>query len=729
MAKHYAHSANSAGQWHALDEHLLAAAREAARFAEPFGGAALAEMATLVHDLGKIHPGFQQYLQEPTARRGPDHSSAGAVLATELFPPLVGLIGGHHGGLPNKEQIRQRLARVKGSAPVTDSLRLGEEELVAIQRARGLSPDVPAWLPARLGSGRQGEDSRRQWELFLRVVFSALVDADFLDTEAHFQKHLAETRRREWSLHELWDRYSERRAQKLADVPATEINRLRDEIYRSSLAAAELDPGLFRLTVPTGGGKTLSGMAFALRHAISHDLRRVVVAIPYTSIIEQTADEYRDIFGEAVLEHHSAVDWKADDETDPVTWKQLWPRLASQNWDAPIVVTTTVQLFESLFSNRPAACRKLHNLAGSVLILDEAQTLPPHLLAPILDALRELAEHYHVSVVFCTATQPAVTAEPYSEVFGAAREIVPEPERYFRALSRVTYEISSEAWNWARVAREMQEAAQCLAVVNTKRDALSLLDALDDPAVLHLSTNLCGAHRRRVLQEVRRRLDNGEPCRLVSTQVVEAGVDLDFPLVLRAIGPLDRIVQAAGRCNREGRLGPGGGRVVVFDPEEPSALPPGAYKTGTDTARVLFAEGVDLNEPGTYERYFRRLSQAVDLDRKEIQAARANWDYPRVAEDFQLIDDDSLPMVVPYEGQAEVSGLLESVRQSRGEARGLFRRLQPYVVNGRRRAVAKYVAQGLAGEVVPGLYEWWGRYDELRGVVEEPGLTPEELVI
>lgn len=729
MATYYAHSANSAGQWHVLDDHLLAAAREAAVFAKHFGGEALAEMATLVHDAGKVHRDFQRYLQDPTARRGPDHSSAGAVLVAELFPPLIGLVGGHHGGLPSKNQIRHRLARVKSSAPVVESLSLGEAELVAVQKARGLSPEVPSWLPARLGSGREGEEARRQWELFLRFVFSALVDADFLDTEAHFQEHLAESRRRKWSIDGLWEQYAERRTEKLAGVPATEINRLRDEIYRSSLSAAELEPGLFRLTVPTGGGKTLSGMAFALRHAMSHDLRRVVVAIPYTSIIEQTADEYRDIFGDAVLEHHSAVDWKVDDETDPVTRKQLWPRLASQNWDAPIVVTTTVQLFESLFSNRPGACRKLHNLAGSVLILDEAQTLPTHLLAPVLDALRDLAEHYHVSVVFCTATQPAVTAEPYSEVFGAAREIIPEPDRYFQALSRVTYEIQPGPWSWARVAREMDGSAQCLAIVNTKRDALSLLHALGDPSVLHLSTNLCGAHRRRVLREVRRRLKDGEPCRLVSTQVVEAGVDLDFPLVLRAIGPLDRIVQAAGRCNREGHLGPGGGRVVVFDPEEPSALPPGAYKTGTDTARVLFAEGVDLNEPGTYERYFRRLSQAVDLDREEIQISRSKWDYPRVAEDFRLIDDDSLPMVVPYEGLDEVSKLLESVRGSHGNARGLFQRLQPYVVNGRRRAVAKYVAEGLAREIVPGLYEWWGRYDELRGVVEEPGLTPEELVI
>jgi CRISPR-associated endonuclease/helicase Cas3 len=550
-----------------------------------------------------------------------------------------------------------------------------------------------------------------------------------LDTEAHFESRRAETRERTWTPGELWEQYEKRRTEKFADAPKTEINRLRNEIYENCLEAAELSPGLFRLTVPTGGGKTLSGMAFALRHALAHELRRIVVAIPYTSIIEQTAEEYRDFFGEAVLEHHSAVDWAADTETDPVSLEQLWPRLASQNWDAPIVVTTTVQLFESLFSNRPGACRKLHNLSGSVLILDEAQTLPPHLLAPILDALRELADHYRVSVVFCTATQPSVAVEPYDAVFGAAREIIAAPESYFAALSRVTYEVSQERWSWERVAEEMRTTDRCLAIVNTKRDALTLLDCLDDPTALHLSTNLCGAHRKRVLAEVRRRLKADEPCRLVSTQVVEAGVDLDFPLVLRALGPLDRIVQAAGRCNREGRLGPGGGRVVVFEPEAPSALPPGAYKTGTDTARRLFEEDIDLAAPASYETYFRLLSQAVELDRESIQESRAGWDYPRVARDFRLMDDDSLPIVVPYPTIQQTGARLEELRKNRGSARALFRQLQPFVVNGRRRSVARYASDGLATEVVPGLYQWWGRYDEIRGLVEEPGLTPEELII
>jgi CRISPR-associated endonuclease/helicase Cas3 len=389
-------------------------------------------------------------------------------------------------------------------------------------------------------------------------------------------------------------------------------------------------------------------MAFALKHALVHGLDRVIVAIPYTSIIEQTADVYRNIFGEtSVLEHHSAV-ITGHDGCDPLSYQDVWSRLASENWDAPIVVTTTVQLFESLFAHRPSACRKLHNIARSVLVLDEVQTLPPQLLTPILDVLQDLVEHYSVSVVLCTATQPALQDGPYLKGLSNIREIVPDPPRYFAALRRVHYTLpaADERWDWERVAVEMRNTAQCLAIVNTKPDALQLLDALNDSTALHRSTLLCGAHRRDVLHEIRRRLDIGEPCRLIATQVVEAGVDLDFPLVLRAIGPLDRIVQAAGRCNREGRLA--SGRVVVFWPAE-GKVPPGAYRTGTDTAISLLSRPqVDLHDPTLYRTYFELLYQAVETDVKGIQNLRQALDYPEVAQRFRLIEDDTAAVVVRY---------------------------------------------------------------------------------
>jgi CRISPR-associated endonuclease/helicase Cas3 len=501
------------------------------------------------------------------------------------------------------------------------------------------------------------------------------------------------------------------------------VNRARREIYDASLVAAEQPPGLFRLTVPTGGGKTRSALAFALRHAARHSLRRVVVAIPYLSITEQTADVYRSILGSTtedrplVLEHHSNVVAEPRDDEDfrPTT---VAARLAAENWDAPVVVTTTVQLFESLFSNRPSRCRRLHRLAGSVIILDEAQALPSHLLQPILDALKQLCAHYGATVVLSTATQPTFEAIPlFSET--PAREIMPEPARLFAALRRVSYEfLTNEPMPWADVADLMRRDSLVLAIVNTKRAALDLLDALDDPGALHLSTLLCGAHRRAVIGEVHRRLAAGEPCRLVSTQVVEAGVDLDFPLVLRALGPLDGIIQAAGRCNREGRLERG--RVVVFRPAE-NRLPPGSYQTAAGiTAGLLGREGVDLDDPEVSRAYYRQLYESVDTDRDRIQALRGRLEYPDVAERFRLVEDDTESIVVTTYGtsneQRRVADLLEQLRQGNSNQRTLRRRLQPHVVAVYARDARKYERQGFVAPVAPGLGEWLGRYDAVRGL-------------
>ena len=471
-------------------------------------------------------------------------------------------------------------------------------------------------------------------------------------------------------------------------------------------------------------------MGQPLNYLLQNALRKCPVE--NTSIIEQTADVYRNIFGETcVLEHHSAVITEHEG-CDPLSYHEVWSRLASENWDAPIVVTTTVQLFESLFARRPSTCRKLHNVAHSVLVLDEVQTLPPKLLTPILDVLQELVEHYRVSVVLCTATQPALQDSPYLTGLRDIREIVPDPSQYFAALRRVHYTLPSanETWEWERVASEMQKTAQCLAIVNTKSDALKLLDALNDPLALHLSTLLCGAHRRDVLHEVRRRLAAGESCRLIATQVVEAGVDLDFPLVLRAVGPLDRIVQAAGRCNREGRLA--SGRVIVFSPAE-GKVPPGEYDVGTDTARSLLSRPhVDLHDPALYQTYFQLLYQAVETDAKGIQALRQTLDYPEVAQRFRLIEDDTAAVVVRYKrpssDHSEAERLLRIVQQQREVPRWALRRLQPYLVNVRTRLISDYHRQGLLGEITPGLWEWLGGYDFVRGLVIT-NRDPAELVI
>jgi len=491
----------------------------------------------------------------------------------------------------------------------------------------------------------------------------------------------------------------------------------------------KLGPVFFRLTVPTGGSKTRSSLAFALRHAATYGLSRVIYAIPYTSITEQTADEFRAIFPDegVVLEHHSAVNIREDDRNSPL--QEMWTRLAAENWDAPLIVTTTVRLFESLLARSPSACRRLHNIARSVIILDEAQMLPTHVLNPILDVLGQLVTHYSTSVVLCTATQPALDKRAGFPGITGVRDIVPDPERLFATLKRVEYvaPVPDVRWTWEQVAERLRGADQALAIVNTRADAVALLAALDDPNALHLSTWMCGAHRREVLREVRRRLAAGKPCRLVATQVVEAGVDIDFPLVLRALGPLDRIVQAAGRCNREGRWARG--TVIIFEPAD-GHLPPGPYLTGTALTRALMDEGAfDFHDPDVYRRYFERYYGKVNLDEQGIQRLRERLDYPEVAERFHLIADDTTPVVVLYspDGSASpVPRLLAARAEDPADRRDLVRSLQPYTVGLRERDLQKARQHGLVKEVMDGMYLWHGKYDAVRGIVPEGGIDDEQ---
>lgn len=712
METYFAHTPNKDQEWHDLIEHLEGVAKLTQEFAEPFGAGNLGYWVGLCHDFGKFNTAFQSYLRAQSegkpAERVP-HAVFGAVLARAKTegPEAALCVIGHHAGLPHAAEVSSRLITALNDPAFA----------VSFQNARSAN----MLLDPRFELGGPPKNPYRQ-ELFVRMLFSALVDADFLDTEAHFNTERAFLRGFAPDLSTLWDRFQANQEKLHRNAPKTVVNRLRREIYEACVAAADGPQGIYRLTVPTGGGKTRSGLAFALRHAIRHRLRRIVVAIPYTSIIDQTAQEYRVILGDdAVLEHHSTVNWGED--TDE-TGERM--RLAAENWDAPLIVTTTVQLFESLFANRPSRCRKLHRLAKSVLVLDEVQTLPVELLAPTLDVLRSLAEEYGVTVVLSTATQPALEGEsPYLKAFpaGTVNEIVPEPERYFRFLKRVEYEFHIDPVPWERVASWITGHPQVMAVVNTRRDALTLLNLVGGEDVFHLSTLLCGAHRRDVLEQVRNRLKAGLPVRLISTQVVEAGVDLDFPYVYRAIGPLDRIVQAAGRCNREGRLA--SGRVIVFCPEG-GRSPRGAYRTGLEEARVLLEEGVDLNDPEVYTRYFRRLYQGVDTDQRGIQALRKDMNYPEVAARYQLIADDTIPVVVRY--RPEVDDLLREART--GVSRSLIRRLQPFLVNLFHWEFRDAQAAGLVDEIASGFFLWRGSYDPVKGLVAlQVAHDPADLIV
>jgi len=562
-------------------------------------------------------------------------------------------------------------------------------------------------------------------EFRIRMLLSALTDADYLATEEHFEPDRARQRTGWRTVEELWQRFLLNQTALLgraAEVP-TVVNRVRREVYERCLEVAELAPGFFRLTVPTGGGKTRSSLGFGLRHAVAHGLRRIVVAVPYTSITDQTAREYREILGEdAVVEHHSQAAWRDGESQER---EQVRARLATENWDAPVIVTTTVQLFESMFADGPGRVRKLHNLARAVIILDEAQTLPPQLLRTTWEGLKTLVREYGTTVVLCTATQPALDETPYLSGSGDApvREMVRDHERHFKVLRRVNYDLEVEPLGWKDLAARIAGEQQALVILNTRRDAMAMVEAMEGAQdVFHLSALLCGAHRRAVLEEIRTRLEEERPVRAICTQVVEAGVDLDFPVVYRAIGPLDRIVQAAGRCNREGRREEGG-RVVVFEPAGGGA-PRGTYQIGIELAKLLLGRrgAEELHEPGLYKEYFQGLYACADLDARHIEEARKALDYPETAKRYKFIEE-TVPAVVNFE---EGLGRLEAWKRER--RRETWRALQPYVVSLYRREVARLEGDGLVERAAEDLYLWLGKYDPVRGIVSD-ARDPSDLIV
>jgi CRISPR-associated endonuclease/helicase Cas3 len=693
MADFYAHSlpGRPFGEWERLEDHLRRVADQAGEFAAAFDARDWGRLAGLWHDLGKLLPEFQERLRGSPVRV--DHAGPGAVAALTLGNAAIGLalaIAGHHAGLAN--------IQARGETTITPLLDRLADNAAAWQRLQAAVPLTifPQSLPATppVLSARNDAEKRRL-ELWIRFLFSALVDADYLQTERFYDPAIAEHRRRYDSVGVLCDRLNAHLAKFRTDTP---VNRLRAEVLVDCRRAAALPPGLFSLTVPTGGGKTLSGIAFALDHALRHGQRRVVVAIPYTSIIEQTAAVYRGIFVEAnVLEHHSNIDVQSRREQNEELESRR--RLAAQNWDAPIVVTTNVQLIESLLSNQPSRCRKLHNLARSVIVLDEAQCLPIDMTAALVDLLNEIATSYGASVVLSTATQPALKDRESFPGLIDVREIVADPPALAARLRRVRVhwpDLSQpRPASYERIAAAVAGHPRVLAIVHLRRDARNLAKLLPTQGRFHLSALMCPAHRRAVLDEVRRRLkDDDLSLRLVATQLVEAGVDVDFPVVFRALAGLDSIAQAAGRCDREGHLteaaGCPAGEVVVF--RAPTDPPSGVLRQGEQTTLGMLAENggaLDIGDPAIFENYFRRLYLKHPLDRG-LQTHRAQLNFATVAEMSNVIEDGySVPIVVPY---GDAAARLERYRHQ--PDRETLAALQPYFVQATLQDVARLQSLG-----------------------------------
>jgi CRISPR-associated endonuclease/helicase Cas3 len=692
----YAHTTPEGKEtWQPLVEHLHNVAEKSAEFAAVFGAEEWGRLVGYLHDMGKVSPDFQTLLEG--RKKKVDHATAGGQIAfqlfkNELFASLAAFpVMGHHAGLPNGGCVR------------TDTGSLYERRMRPVPdytRYREVLPQnfsLPQSLPCQFEDVAE-EEQGVVVAFFTRMLFSCLTDADWLDTERFCNPERFASRPVPVPIGDLlheFNNYMQELPTKKDANPM--ITTLRREIQEHCRKAAQNKPGVFSLIVPTGGGKTFSSLAFALEHAQHHGLCRIIYVIPFTSIIEQNAAEFRKALGslgdKAVLEHHSAYIAVDDEKSDADTVTDI--RLATENWDASVIVTTAVQFFESLFSSRPAKCRRLHNIANSVIILDEAQMLPPNLLNPCVMALRELVRGYGATVVLCTATQPALTiTEKLSSGFEKAevREIIPENRlsSIFESFRRVSIDYAGILSD-ADLAARMLAENQVLTIVNTRARARDLFESLgDDDAHYHLSALMYPEHRKRKLDKIRERLREKKVCRVVSTSLIEAGVDIDFPTVFREATGLDSVAQAAGRCNREAKL-PVPGKVTVFTPE--SGLP----KAPFFSRRALWADWVrerfpdDLLSPEAVAAYFTQLYKHENLDESDIltQLEEAleddEWeDFPAIPfreidKGFRFILDDTVPLIVECDAALPLLERLQTT-EDREEARTLLRRLQAYTV-------------------------------------------------
>lgn len=648
-----------------VKEHLQGTAELAKSFADEFGNGDWGYCCGILHDIGKYSQDFQRKIQDGLDIRV-DHSTAGAKVCEEISLILSYCIAGHHAGLPDT-----------GRRGLSSSLLDRLEKKICDYSAYKQEIDIPVIesIPFDIEHAMNFDFSV---SVFIRMLYSCLVDADFLDTE-DFMKDGKVDRDAGEPVELLLERLKTDKSEWLDDYDLKSISGRRSEILRGCIEKGKLNKGLFQLTVPTGGGKTIASLAFALQHAVTNKMKRIIYVIPYTSIIEQNAQVFREILGDRnVLENHSNVDYKNSEDFEML-------RLAAENWDKPVVVTTNVQFFESLFANKSSKCRKLHNITNSVIIFDEAQMLPSNYLKPCVAMMEELIENYGNSIVLCTATQPAL--QQFFSINIVSTELCPRVDEQFRYFERVKYRDIGTVTE-ENMVDILRNETQTLCIVNTRKRAQRLYEQLKGENVFHLSTSMYPLHRRRVIGEIQKCIENEQKCILISTSLIEAGVDLDFRSVYRELSGVDSIIQAGGRCNRNAKRARDDSNVNIFRWSDKEVIP--SQRQQIDITKNLLAEGKDITNLEVITEYFSRLFHVKgdSLDKKRImdQFKDEEYNFATVGREFRLIEENTVAVFIPKEPQARE--LLNEI-ETKGITKELMRKAGQYCVNVRSSADGK----------------------------------------
>ena len=700
--KYLAHT-NENGEEQTLLEHLRNTADLSGKFANSFGAYEWGYNCGLLHDIGKYSLKFQERLHGNNEMV--DHSTAGAKWCWNqkgAHQFLSYCIAGHHAGLPDtggaSDTSAQGTMMGRLKKRLEDYQRFSEE--IEIPELKTL-PFQPL----------EGENLDFFASMLIRMIYSCLVDADYLDTERFMDGE--SIRNNGEPIERLYEKLESHISGWLDNDDLNTINGRRTEILKHCIEMGKEKKGIFRLTVPTGGGKTVSSLAFALKHAKEHHMERIIYVIPYTSIIEQNAKIFADILGQDnVLECHSSVEYELNEELKPA-------QLAAENWDKPVIVTTSVQFFESLFSNKPSKCRKLHNMTNSVIIFDEAQMIPNDYLKPCVSALEQLLRYYGSSIVLCTATQPALKRLLSPDI--KITELCARMDEQFSFFKRVSIKNLNKITQIELIQR-LQQENQALCILNTKKRAQNIYQSIKGEGVYHLSTSMYPVHRKRVLNVIRERLQKQEKCIVVSTSLVEAGVDLDFQTVYRQLAGADSIIQAAGRCNREGKRIGTECFTYIFKLDSQEYVQ--GQRQQMEVTESLLEENKNLEELNTIEQYFEMLYhfRGDSLDKKEIlkKFRKGNFQFASVAREFKLIEENTKTILIPKEEAAQK--LLAQVR-IKGFTKQLVRQMGHYCVNVYENDFKKMYAAGMLSEITGDSKTDYYVLNSLEKYTDEMGLT------